>query len=329
MKKILTFFSAVFFLLVFFTPLNAQDIPTGKFKGDYYNGVNFDTLVFTREDVVVNFDWWRGSPGPGVARDNFSVRWQGDIEFTAGDWEFWAKSDDGVRIFVDGGSVIDSWKIQSGAVFKSVKNLSAGKHRIVIEYFEKDTWAAVHISWKKLTPAVTAVPTSSARTTPGVVGPTPPPLYGGLYVSSCEELKANPLAGEAPLEVEFSGAGYDPYGEIQNYIFNFGDGTAGAKVTQEDSYASYIYEKPGNYAVTLTIKDSKGNLRTSDVCKIEVSVGGYYKEGVGGYAEPTVYPATASSLPKTGIFDESLSLLLLTIPMAIFGLLLNRKFSKL
>ena len=100
-------------------------------------------------------------------------------------------------------------------------------------------------------------------------------------------------------------------------------------MTQEDSYATHIYKKPGVYTASLSIKDSKGNLRTSEACKTKITVGGDYKEGVGGYAEPTVYPATASSLPATGIFDSSLSLLILTVPLAVLGILLNRKFSKM
>ncbi|KKQ74812.1 MAG: hypothetical protein US95_C0018G0008 [Candidatus Woesebacteria bacterium GW2011_GWB1_38_5] len=80
----------------------AQDIPTGKFLGSYYNGKNFESFVFTREDPLINFNWWRGSPGPGVSKDNFSVRWQGRFDFTAGDWEFAVSADDGVRVYIDG-----------------------------------------------------------------------------------------------------------------------------------------------------------------------------------------------------------------------------------
>lgn len=306
----------------------AQDIPTGKFLGSYYNGKNFESFVFTREDPSINFNWWRGSPGAGVSKDNFSVRWQGRIEFSEGNWEFGSMPDDGLRIYIDGEIMVDSWKTQHGTYFKFVKNLSAGTHLIVVEYFEDKEWAGITLGWKKVGVPVPTTPPGGATVKPGTVVPTTSPLYNSLYQSSCEELVLNPLEGDAPLEVEFSGAGYDPYGAIQSYIFDFGEGTSASKVTQEDSYASYVYNTPGVFTVTLTIKDSKGNLRTADVCKQKVTVGGYYKEGIGGYADPMVIPATVSSLPKTGIFDTNLWLIFITVPMAGLGLLLNRKFSK-
>ncbi len=327
MKKIITLLVSFCLLLFQFNSVYAQDIPTGEFLGSYYNGENFDSLVFTREDPAINFNWWLGSPGGGINKDSFSVRWQGRFEFTAGDWEFGSMPDDGLRIYIDGEKMVDSWKSQHGTFFKFVKNLSAGSHLIVVEYFEDKEWAGITLVWNKIVSTALTTP-GGATAIPGSIAPTTSPLYKSLYVSSCEELVINPSTGDAPLEVEFSGAGYDPYGEIQSYSFNFGDKTA--VVTQEDSYASHIYEKPGKYSAVLTIKDSKGNLRTQDICKKTVTVGGFYKEGIGGYAEPTVYPsATVSSLPKTGIFDSALSLMIITIPMAIFGLLLNRKFSKL
>ena len=325
MKRVIVILLS-FTLLVFKTSISkADDIPTGAFKGDYYNGQNFDTFVFTRIDPSINFNWWMGSPGPGVNSDNFSVRWEGRFNFTAGDWEFRSMPDDGLRVYIDGDEVIDSWQVQHGHFFKVARNMSEGTHLIKVEYFEAQEWAGITFNWVKLTPAVQ--PTGTTGTTPGVVNPTTSPLYNSLYISSCEDLDANPSTGDAPLSVDFSGAGYDPYGSIQSYIFNFGDKTA--VITQEDSYVSHTFQNPGNYNVTLTIKDSKGNLKTADVCKVEIAVTGTYQEGVGGYAEPTVYPSTASSLPKSGIFDNSLTLIFITVPMAIFGILLNRKFSKL
>jgi hypothetical protein len=326
MKRIIILILSFFLLFSQVLITLADDIPTGKFKGDYYSGKNFDTFVFTREDQNISFNWWLGSPGKGVPADNFSVRWQGRFDFTAGDWEFRLMPDDGLRLFIDGEKIIDSWQLQHGHYFKVVKNLSAGTHLIVVEYYEAREWAGITLQWVKLTPAATQ-PTGSVKTTPGVVKPTTSPLYKSLYESSCEELVANPLTGDAPLEVDFSGAGYDPYGSLKSYIFNFGDKTP--IVTQEDSYISHIFQNPGNYNVTLSIKDSKGNTRTADKCKLVITVGGYYQEGIGGYAEPTVYPSTASTLPKTGIFDNALWLIFITVPLAIFGLLLNRKFSKL
>lgn len=326
MKKILSFIASFCLLFAQFQSVSAQEIPTGKYLGSYYNGKNFDTLIFTREEPVINFNWWMSSPGKGVFGDNFSARWQGRFDFTAGDWQFASMPDDGLRVYIDGEKMIDAWKTQHGIYYKFVKSMSAGSHLIVVEYFEDKDWAGITFGWNKISSA-TSGGTATAKTTPGVVAPTSSPLYKALYVSSCEDLIIKPETGDSPLEVTFSGAGYDPYGSIQSFSFNFGDKTD--VLTQADSYTTHIYQKPGNYNAVLSVKDSKGNVRTADICKKKISVTGTYEAGVGGYAEPTVIPSTISALPKTGIFDSSLWLILITVPLAGFGLLLNRKFSKL
>lgn len=331
MKRIFTLIAVLFLMFSCVGLVYADDIPTGAFKGDYYNGQNFDSFVFTRTDPNINFNWWLGSPGKGVAGDHFSARWQGRFNFPEGDWQFASSSDDGIRVFLDGEIIIDNWKLNHGNYTKVVKHLSGGTHLIKVEYFENLEWAAANFGWKQVTSAAPAAPAATSApgttTSGGNVAPTVPPLYNELYVSSCEDLALNPTKGDAPLEVDFSGAGYSPYGAIQSYIFNFGDATP--VVTQEDSYVTHVYQKPGTYNIVLTIKDSKGNLRTADVCKKQIVIGGTYQESVGGYAQPTVYPnASASALPKTGIFDTNLWMLVVTIPMAGLGLLLNRRFSK-
>ena len=130
--------------------------------------------------------------------------------------------------------------------------------------------------------------------------------------------------------MDFTAAGYDPYGTIQEYRIDTGDRTvSNSVITTEEYFISYEYKTPGTYTAILTVKDSKGSLLTADACKKKVTVGGELRD-IGGGAGPTVFPtATVSALPATGIFDSSYSLVLITIPLAIFGLLLNRKFSKL
>ncbi|MHC4205794.1 MAG: LamG domain-containing protein [Planctomycetota bacterium] len=52
--------------------------PGGGVRADYYTGMNFETLVLTRTDPQIDFDWGDpGGPDPAVGDDNFSVRWTG------------------------------------------------------------------------------------------------------------------------------------------------------------------------------------------------------------------------------------------------------------
>lgn len=55
-------------------------------------------------------------------------------------------------------------------------------------------------------------------------------------------------------------ASYDADGIIASYVWNFGDGTNGT-----DMKVTHIYEKPGTYIVTLTVKDVAGSIDTDTI----------------------------------------------------------------
>jgi len=107
--------------------------------------------VLVRDDGAIDFDWGSGSPDPAVPADNFSVRWTHTLAFDAGTYRFLASTDDGVRIWVDGGLVIDAWEDQmlpethTGELY-----LSSGQHTVAVEYYEHGGDAAAHVWWQPL-----------------------------------------------------------------------------------------------------------------------------------------------------------------------------------
>jgi hypothetical protein len=104
-----------------------------------------------RYDPAVDFDWGYDRPADGLPADNFSVRWTRTLGFTSGTYRFYASCDDGVRIFVDGGLVVDAWRDQklpntrTGDVF-----LGSDQHTVVVEYYEHGGEASAHAWWKRL-----------------------------------------------------------------------------------------------------------------------------------------------------------------------------------
>ena len=50
--------------------------------------------------------------------------------------KFTVTADDGVRLYVDGQKVLDKWIPQSRTTFTVNRQLTAGSHQIVLEYFE-------------------------------------------------------------------------------------------------------------------------------------------------------------------------------------------------
>ena len=107
--------------------------------------------VVVRYDPAVDFDWKEDSPHAKVPADDFSVRWSRTLGFTAGTYRFFASTDDGVRIFVDGNRVVDAWWDQklpnthSGDIF-----LGEGQHTVVVEYYEHGGEASAHVWWRRL-----------------------------------------------------------------------------------------------------------------------------------------------------------------------------------
>src|SRR5437867_4029861 len=68
----------------------------------------------------------------------------------------------------------------------------------------------------------------------------------------------NPTVG---VEVRFSGnQSYDPDGQIQSYLWNFGDGT-----TFSGEVSIHTYSNSGNYTVTLTVTDNAGQVGIASV----------------------------------------------------------------
>src|SRR5205085_1102656 len=83
--------------------------PTGQFLAEYFaNKTLTGTAAVQRCESFIASDWGGGSPLPGLPADNFSVRWTGRFGFMGGDHTFTARADDGVRVSIDGFTLIDA-----------------------------------------------------------------------------------------------------------------------------------------------------------------------------------------------------------------------------
>jgi hypothetical protein len=98
------------------------------------------------------------------------VRWTRTLNFSAGDYRFWADVDDGVRLWLDDNPIIDEWHPATGARYSGdVYDLGAGMHTIKVEYFQDTGTAWVHVWWQKIvpvTPTPTMTPTPTKTSTP-------------------------------------------------------------------------------------------------------------------------------------------------------------------
>jgi hypothetical protein len=134
--------------------------PAPTFRTEYFNNQWLvGAPIVVRDENEINQNWGSGAPVAGLGSDYFSVRWTGTIGFEFSDnYTFFATVDDGVRVFVDGGLLIDQWRDQA-ASFSAVRYLTTGSHLIVVEYYEAAGTANIHVWWQGTGPHPTVPPT--------------------------------------------------------------------------------------------------------------------------------------------------------------------------
>lgn len=154
-------------------------------KGEYFGAADLTVPLLTRLDSTVNFDWLLGAPAAGISADGFSVRWSGAVtpRFSES-YTFYATSDDGVRVWVNGALIADNWSDHAPAEVSGRINLVAGALcDIKVEYYERTGGAQVQLRWSSPSLPKEVIPSTCLSTPPfvgGVAPPPPPPVLVNL-----------------------------------------------------------------------------------------------------------------------------------------------------
>ena len=146
--------------------------PITAWKGEYFNNKSLSgTPAIVRNDASINFDWGMGSPGAGVTPDGFSARWSQNLSLAAGMYRFRMTVDDGARLFVNGHTLIDAWKLQAATQHTGDIYLPGGPVTVQMEYFEESGNAVARLTWELVgtNPGPLPTPTPIPPTTGGVV----------------------------------------------------------------------------------------------------------------------------------------------------------------
>lgn len=144
-----------------YSVVNAN-IGTGL-KGEYFNNMTLSgSPVLTRTDATVNFNWGTGNPGSPINNDNFSVRWSGQLlPLYSENYTFTTRSDDGIRLWVNGTQIINNWTNHAATNNTGTINLVAGvKYDIVLEYYENTGDAVAQLSWSSTNQTLQIIPQS-------------------------------------------------------------------------------------------------------------------------------------------------------------------------
>lgn len=107
--------------------------------------------VLTTRLPEINFEWGLGSPTPALPENRFSARFTRTVTLSEGVYRFFARADDGVRLWVDDRLVIDQWRVGPVMVFRSdLLSLDAGPHNIRVECFEQTGEAILQVWWERV-----------------------------------------------------------------------------------------------------------------------------------------------------------------------------------
>lgn len=131
--------------------------------------------VTVRNDEEIDFDWGKGAPAPGLPADQFSVRWTRSVQFDRGVYRFHVKSDDGIRLSVDGVSRLDRWFDNRGAEQTVDIPLAAGVHKLRVDYYENWGNASVKVWWEQVSTNLDTPPTPAPAAPAPAEGDKPAP----------------------------------------------------------------------------------------------------------------------------------------------------------
>ncbi len=218
-------------------------------KGEYWSNRDLSgdrTLV--RNDRRIDFNWGSGSPDWRIPDDNFSARWTRRKSFDAGLYRFYARSDDGVRVWVNDNRIIDEWRENRADTTFTADIWLDGRESLRVEYFERYGGARIEVWWERIettptaTPTVTATPTATPSATP-----TP-----GAVVNPYAD--AVPASGESGTQVTVSGGGFPANTRVDLYLGGVVNAAA-LDVASAQIYATTTTNRNGGYSMVFTVPD--------------------------------------------------------------------------
>jgi hypothetical protein len=142
--------AALTILLVALVPQTVSAQEARWYAELFSNSSLAGTPVATRWDSRIDFNWGTGAPAAGVPADDFSVRWTRTEYFDSGTYRFYARADDGFRLWVGTNVVVDAWVDQQGGWITRDVYINQGTYQVRAEYYEHQGGALVTLSWERL-----------------------------------------------------------------------------------------------------------------------------------------------------------------------------------
>jgi hypothetical protein len=172
----------------------ATDPDVGGVETEFYLGMTLaGKPVVVRTDKAIDFNWGEEAPDPNVPADNFSVRFNADLQVAVdGTYMLHGTADDGIRVYLDNELLIDAWVDQGMTEYDTPPlDLVAGEtYLVTLEQYENGGGAGAELRWSSDVISKQIIPSGALM--PPTVATSPMPANGAENVSSMTMLSWNP-----------------------------------------------------------------------------------------------------------------------------------------
>ncbi len=130
-----------------------EEVPAGAWRADYYHSPDLTGYITSR--TITAIDLATGKLGLIAEQRNpnvgGSIRWTGDWAFAGGSYAFTGEVRGALRVQIDGQTVLDESSPTETKRITFTKALSAGKHRIEVDYARRpgEQESIVRFGWQQ------------------------------------------------------------------------------------------------------------------------------------------------------------------------------------
>ncbi len=237
-------------------------------KAEYYANSNFEgTPEVVRYENEIYYDWGLGSPEGLSVSDYFTVRWSGEITVGEKDIFFNLYADDGIRLIIDGETIVDGWDTYNKTFI--TEPLKAGTtHSITVEYCDGNEYAHIYVTAHSEGEAKRDVFIPDGMWMDVWTGET---FVGPKTIEASHTLETSPIfvkmGSVLPLADNMKNTSEKPWSHLTLDIYPSADNSASTMLYEDDTqtvaYKDGHYRKTditlsGNEIQTLTINAAKG-----------------------------------------------------------------------
>mgnify|MGYP005836116787 FL=1 len=235
-----------------FERLEERHLLAAGLTAQYFDTASLSSLMLTRVDTEVNFDWGDGSPDVAIQPDTFSVRWTGRVEpLYSEHYTFSVNADEGFRLWIDGQLIVSNWTSGAPMELSGQIALAAGQwYDLKLEYFENTGTAGVQLYWASPSQAKEIIPSSrlDSVSLPDDRGSIHQEIWLGIGGSSIESLTGNAAYPNQPnargylISFESVASNWaDSYGQrVRGYLVPDLSGTYRFAISGDDRTALYL-----------------------------------------------------------------------------------------